>query len=223
MRRVLLATISLLAFTATAAVAADLPRQMPAKAPAFVPVGYNWTGFYLGINGGYAWGRSNWSGFATSPNPSGGMVGGTIGYNWQGLGSPWVFGLEGDLDWTNIKSTFTDVTCPTGCQTKNTWLGTARGRIGYAWDRVMPYVTGGLAVGDIKANQVGFAEVHDTKAGWAVGAGIEAALAGNWTAKLEYLHVDLGKINCGAPVSCSVPSRIGFHADEVRAGVNYRF
>ena len=118
------------------------------------------------------------------------MVGGTIGYNWQALGSPWVFGLEGDIDWTNIKGTFTSVTCPTGCQTKNTWLH-ARGRIGYAWDRVMPYVTGGAA---FKASQAGFAGVKSTKAGWTAGAGIEAALAGNWTAKVEYLHVDLGDI-----------------------------
>src|SRR3954467_13415072 len=100
MRRVLLTTISLLASPAPAVVAADLPRQMPAKAPAYVPVGYNWTGFYLGINGGYAWGRSHWSPCAGNPDPSGGMVGGTAGYNWQAAGSPWVFGLVVDLAWT---------------------------------------------------------------------------------------------------------------------------
>ena len=135
------------------------------------------------------------------------MVGGTAGYNWQALGSPWVFGLEGDIDWTNIKGTFANAACPTGCETKNNWLGTARGRVGYAWDRVMPYVTGGLAVGDIKANQAGFAGVSDTNAGWTAGAGIEAALAGNWTAKLEYLHVDLGNVNCGAGVVLGAEQR----------------
>jgi outer membrane immunogenic protein len=223
MRRVLLTTISLLAFAATAAVAADLPRGVPARAPAaYVPVGYNWTGFYVGINGGYGWGRSNWSAYGSNTNLSGGMVGATAGYNWQALGSPWVFGLEGDIDWTNIKGSFVNVACPTGCQTKNSWLGTVRGRVGYAWDRVMPYVTGGLAVGDVKATQAGFAGVSETKAGWTAGAGIEAALAGNWTAKVEYLHVDLGGVTCGA-LSCALPSRVGFHANEVRAGVNYRF
>ena len=222
MRRVLLTTIGLLAFTAAAAVAADLPRSMPARAPAYVPVGYNWTGFYLGINGGYAWGRSSWNGFGSGADPSGAMIGGTAGYNWQAPGSPWVFGLEGDIDWTNIKGTFTDATCPAGCQTKNNWLGTARGRLGFAWDRVMPYITGGLAVGDVEVNQVGFPGTHDTKVGWSAGAGVEAAFAGNWTAKLEYLHVDLGRVNCGAP-SCSLPTRVGFRADEVRAGLNYRF
>ena len=64
--------------------------------------GYNWTGFYLGINGGGAWGDSDWNGFAVSNNPSGGMIGVTAGYNWQGAGSPWVFGLEGDVDWAFI-------------------------------------------------------------------------------------------------------------------------
>ena len=105
---------------------------------------------------------------------------------------------------------------------RTTGLGTVRGRLGYAWDRVMPYVTGGLAVGNIKASQPGFAGVNDTNVGWSAGAGIEAALAGNWTAKLEYLHVDLGHTNC-AVGACSLPTRVGFHAEEVRAGVNYRF
>ena len=222
MRRVLLTTISLLAFTVTGALAADLPRGMPAKAPAYVPVGYNWTGFYLGINGGYGWGRSNWSGFASSSDPSGGMIGLTGGYNWQGLGSPWVFGLEGDIDWSDMKGNFTNAACPTGCETKNTWLGTVRGRFGYAMDRVMPYVTGGLAVGDIQANQVGFAGVHDTKAGWTVGGGIEAALVGNWTAKVEYLHVDLGSVDCGV-TACFAATSVGFRSEVVRAGVNLRF
>src|SRR3954466_13943501 len=99
MRRVLLTTTALLAVAATTAVAADLPRAMPAKAPAYVPVGYNWTGFYVGINGGYGWGRSRWSSFGASADPAGGMIGGTVGYNWQAMGSPWVFGLEGDADW----------------------------------------------------------------------------------------------------------------------------
>jgi len=222
MHRVLLTTIALIASAATVAVAADLPRAMPAKAPAFVPVGYNWTGFYIGINGGYAWGNSNWDGFASNADPRGGMVGGTVGYNWQAPGSPWVFGLEGDADWADIRGTFTNAACPTGCQTKINWQATARGRVGYAWDRVMPYVTGGLAVGDVEANQGGFPGATDTRAGWTAGAGIEAALGANWSAKLEYLHVDLGNANCG-PVTCSVPTRVGFQADEVRGGVNYRF
>ena len=121
MKRFVVAGLGFLALAAMPASAADLPRGSTYKAPAYVAQ-YNWTGFYLGINGGGAFGDSNWNGFAVSNSPSGGMIGGTAGYNWQGAGSPWVFGLEGDIDWTNIKGTFTSVTCPTGCQTKNTWL-----------------------------------------------------------------------------------------------------
>jgi outer membrane immunogenic protein len=86
----------------------------------------------------------------------------------------------------------------------------------------MPYVTGGGAFGEVKVNQGGFAGASDTRAGWTAGGGIEAALAGNLTAKIEYLHVDLGRTNCGLG-SCSVPTSVNFHADEVRAGLNYRF
>ena len=217
----ILPAIAVLALTATGAVAADLPRSMPTKAPAMIPA-YNWTGFYLGINGGYGWGKSDWTAFGTDADPAGGLVGGTIGYNWQTPGSPWVFGLEGDIDWSGIKGSFTNALCPTGCETRNNWLGTARGRIGYAFDRVMPYLTGGLAVGDIEANQSTFAGVHDTQVGWTVGGGVEAAIAGNWTAKVEYLYVDLGDIDCAAG-SCSLPTNVDFKTNVVRAGLNLRF
>ena len=122
-------------------------------------------------------------------------------------GRPWavlVFGLEGDIDWTNIERHIYQRRLPDRLRNQKhlAWNGSRPRRL--CLDRVMPYVTGGLAVGDIKANQLGFAEDHDTKAGWAAGAGIEAALAGNWTAKLEYLHVDLGNINCGR--RCRAPA-----------------
>jgi outer membrane immunogenic protein len=222
MRR-LLSIISVLALTATAAVAADLPRQMPAKAPAYVPVVYNWTGFYLGINGGYGWGRSSWDSFGSGNfNTNGGLVGGTAGYNWQGQGSPWVFGLEGDIDYSTMRGSYANALCPGGCETKNSWLATVRGRVGYAMDRVMPYVTGGLAVGDIQANRAGFGGVTETRAGWTVGAGIEAAIVDRWTAKIEYLYTDLGSTSCPA-ASCGVTTSADFRANILRAGLNYRF
>jgi outer membrane immunogenic protein len=218
MRRILFATIGLLGLAATNAVAADLPRGMPpTKAPVFVP-GYSWTGFYLGVNGGGGFGRSDWSGFANDTDLSGGMVGVTAGYNWQS--GQWVFGLEGDIDWANIKGDFTNALCPTGCEVKNTWLGTGRGRLGYAWDRWMPYVTGGVAFGEVKATQNGVGTVSDTNVGWTVGAGIEGAIAGNWTAKLEYLYVDLGDISCAG---CFAASNVDFRTHVVRAGLNWRF
>src|ERR1035438_10220501 len=102
MKKFLLGSVALIALVGTAA-AADLPAKAPVyKAP--LAVAYNWTGFYVGINGGGGWGTSNWDGIPSSFNTSGGLVGATIGYNWQN-GSPLVFGLEGDLDWANIRGT----------------------------------------------------------------------------------------------------------------------
>jgi outer membrane immunogenic protein len=218
MRRILYATFGLLGLAVTSASAADLPRAMPpVKAPAYVPAIYSWNGFYLGINGGGGFGHSDWSGIGDT-HVSGGLVGVTAGYNWQS--GQWVFGLEGDIDWSNIKGSFTNAACPTGCETKNTWLGTARGRIGYAFDRVLPYITGGAAFGDIKATQAGVGSVSDTNVGWTVGAGIEAAVAANWTAKIEYLYVDLGDVSC---TTCIPTSNVDFRSHVVRAGLNFRF
>ena len=118
-------------------------------------------------------------------------MGGTLGYNWQ-MGQA-VFGLEGDVDWSNIRGSAACGGGVTVCETRNDWLGTFRGRVGYAFDRFLPYVTGGLAVGDIKTSIAGLGSTNDTKAGWTVGGGIEAAIAGPWTAKVEYLYVDLGR------------------------------
>lgn len=182
---------------------------------------YSWTGAYVGINGGYGWGRSDWDGFASgSFNTSGGLVGLTLGYNWQN--GPWVFGLEGDIAWSGIRGSFTNVLCPGGCETRNSWLGTGRGRVGYAWDRVMPYITGGAAFGDIRASRAGFAGASDTRLGWTIGAGLEAAVVGNVTAKVEYLYVDLGSIGCSA-ASCGIATNASFNAHVARAGLNLRF
>ncbi len=113
--------------------------------PVYAAPYYNWTGLYVGINGGGAWGNSRWDSTG-SFDASGGMIGGTVGYNWQ-FGT-WVVGLEGDIDWANIKGT-TNRGCVGGCSSENTWLGTARGRLGYSFDRWMPYITGGAAFGDV--------------------------------------------------------------------------
>ena len=220
MKRIVAAAIGLLALAAAApASAADLPRSMY-KAPAYIPAAYNWTGFYLGINAGGGFGDSNWNGFLLSNSPSGGMVGGTIGYNWQGVGSPWVFGLEGDIDWTNIND---NVICGgLVCKTQNNYFGTARGRVGYSFDRFLPYVTGGVAFGDIQANRTLFPGVSDNNAGWTLGAGIEGVIAGPWTAKLEYLYADLGSVTCSVP-GCGAATNIDLQVNVVRAGINYRF
>ena len=220
MKRSLVAGFGLLALAALPASAADLPRAAtPYRAPAYVAQ-YNWTGFYLGINGGGGWGDSDWNGFGLGNKPSGGMIGGTAGYNWQAPGSPWVFGLEGDVDWTNIK----DTSACGGliCETRNNWFGTVRGRVGYAFDRFLPYFTGGLALGDVEARRTGFAGSKDTNAGWTLGVGIEGVIAGNWTAKVEYLHADLGDTTCSA-IACGTASNVDLQLNILRGGLNYRF
>jgi outer membrane immunogenic protein len=217
MKKLLLASVGLIALGVASATAADIPRReaMPAKAPVYISQAYNWTGAYVGLYGGGGWGHSNTSApFAGSSNLSGGVAGGTLGYNYQvGLA---VFGVEGDLGWSNIQGS---AICGAGfsCSTRNDWLGTVRGRLGYAVDRFMPYVTGGAAFGDIKTSVAGVGDARSTKAGWTLGGGIEAAIAGPWTAKVEYLYVDLGR---GGSI---LGSDANFHTNIVRAGLNYRF
>lgn len=219
-KSVLLASAGLLAMTAVAA-AADLPRRydpVPQRAPVYAPI-YNWTGFYVGINGGFGWGDSRWDTTGRF-DVSGAVIGGTAGYNWQF--QQWVLGVEGDLDWSNIKGTTTAV-CAAGCTTRNSWLATVRGRVGYSFDRFLPYITGGLALGDIRGSQPGFAGAHDTNAGWTVGGGLEFVIAGNFTAKAEYLYVNLGRFNCGIACNGVNPDNVRFDTHLVRGGINYRF
>jgi outer membrane immunogenic protein len=208
---------------ATPSLAADLPR--PAfKAPVYVAP-FSWSGFYVGINGGYGWGTSDWSSTATSTDVKikGGLIGGTLGYNLQ-TGN-WVWGVETDIDYSTLDGTNTGTgicTGPVGCETQNHWLGTARGRIGYAFDRWLPYFTGGAAYGDVKMTPNSGLSESETRLGWTLGGGVEWAFMGAWSAKLEYLYVDLGTATCSA-ATCGVQTDVDFKANVVRAGINYRF
>ncbi len=209
---------------ATPSFAADLPR--PAyKAPIFVAPLFSWSGFYLGINGGYGFGKSDWSSAVTtgSTKPKGGLAGGTVGYNLQT--GVWVWGLEGDIDASWMKgsdTTGTGVCSGAGCETKSTWFGTARGRLGYAWDRWLPFLTGGAAFGNVKMSPNTGGSETKTRIGWTAGAGIEYAFLGAWSTKLEYLYADLGKSTCGA-VTCGIDTDVKWKANIVRVGLNYRF
>jgi outer membrane immunogenic protein len=212
MKRLCLAFVALLALTGAAA-AADLSRPPPApvypQPPVYAPR-YSWTGLYFGINGGGAFGSSAWDSTG-SRDVSGGLIGSTLGYNYQ-VGQA-VFGVEGDLDWTDINGSTTN-SCPAGCKTSNTWLSTVRGRLGYAADRYMPFV----------AFAPGFPQGSAERAGWTLGGGLEAALVANWTAKVEYLYVDLGSFNCGLNCGAGlVTDNVSFHTNVLRAGLNYRF
>jgi outer membrane immunogenic protein len=223
MKRVFVACVGLLAvaFSAGPSGAADLPPryQQPYARPAIYNPMYNWTGFYLGINGGGGWGRSQWDG-VDKLAVSGGLIGGTIGYNWQ-LGQL-VAGIEGDVGWSGIKGT-TNTLCPLGCETRNHWLATARGRVGYAWDRFLPYLTAGLAVGDIDAATPGWPAGSITTAGWTVGAGLEFGVVPNVSVKLEYLFIDLGEFNCGFNCGLAANGNVSFYANLFRGGLNVRF
>jgi outer membrane immunogenic protein len=196
--------------------AADLPRPSY-KAPVYVAPFSSLSGFYVGNNGGYAFGKSSWTGTGDF-NVNGALVGGTVGYNLQT--GVWVFGAEGNFDYSWVKGS-TVITCPGGCETRLTWLATARGRIGYAWDRWLPFITGGAAFGSEKATFAGVSE-SKTQIGWTVGAGVEYAFMGSWSVKGEYLYVDLGKWSCSA-ATCGVVSDAAHKTHIARAGLSYRF
>lgn len=216
-------------FLATAPMAvqaADLPvqqpYQQPYKAPAYVPpepAYATWSGFYVGVNGGYGFGKSDWTDPADSLSPKGFLGGATLGYNMQT--GTWVWGVEGDIDYTSMKGT-DDACAPGSCETKATWIGTARGRIGYAgWNNFLPYITGGGAFAGLKASS-NLGNASKTQFGWTAGAGLEYAFMANWSAKLEYLYTDLGSFDCSA-CSASGTDSVDFKANLVRAGINYRF
>ena len=208
--------------------AADMPAKMPVKAQIVAPA-YNWTGFYIGAAGGWGWGRTNHTDLTAPPfdrgpwNIDGGILGGTVGYNWQM--SQWVFGVEGDGSWAHIHKDFLGVACATGlCFTDIRALGTFRARAGIAMNNWLFYATGGGAVADVRAGIYGCAPVScisdTTRWGWTAGAGAEWGFAPQWSAKLEYLYVDLGnKVNysTGFDNTVSVTSSI------VRGGINYHF
>src|SRR5882672_5774839 len=166
---------------------------------------YSWAGPYIGGNLGYAWGSVD-----NSPTKPSGVAGGVqAGYNWQS--GPWVFGVEGDIQITGADDTFAP------WKFSNPWFGTVRGRAGYAFNNIYLYGTGGLAFGELRAETFGLSETH-TNAGWTVGAGAEFGLVQNWTAKIEYLYVDLSNSN----FSITGVSN-GYRFGLVRAGVNYHF
>jgi len=248
MKRLLIAGAFALA-AAGPVLAADLPPTSmpppPPRAPAaYVPIAppvYNWGGIYIGINGGYGFGSSNWSlpasvcagGVACSTgsfNISGPLAGATFGANFQS--GQFVFGIEGDGDWSNItgSASSTNTVCQ-NCQTSNNWLATLRARSGVAWDRVLLYATAGGAGGSIKATLPAAtappgASSSSTEFGWTAGAGLEFGITDNVTAKIEYLYVDLqnGSLSCPATTcTTAITVPVSFTSSLVRAGLNFKF
>ncbi len=220
----------LAATVASPSLAADLGPPIykgpPPAEPYIVP--FSWSGFYLGLNGGYGWGDadvSNAFGNFTTDTQNGWLVGATAGYNLQ-TGN-WVWGLEGDIDYALIKgntsNTVTVGPCAAaGCTVKDTWFGTARARIGYSISHFLPYITGGAAFGGLKVDSSNGNSSTNTSIGWTAGAGMEWAFTAAWSAKLEYLYADLGKSTCDV-ATCGISTDVEPKINIVRAGVNYRF
>ena len=195
---------------APAAFAADMPiAQAPMEATVIESASYDWSGFYVGVYGGYAFGEFD-DAFAGTGDAEGGMAGGTLGYNMQ-FGGNWVAGIEVDGGWAGIED---DVT---GTDFNIDWTSTARGRIGYAFDNFLVYATGGAAIAGIEVDGAGAGGADDdTRLGYAVGGGVEAALTDNISGKIEYQYIDLGDEEID-----TVP--VDFNAHTVKAGINYRF
>ncbi|MGH9434111.1 MAG: outer membrane protein, partial [Terriglobia bacterium] len=201
----------LAAAMAMPAQAIDLPRPTGIyKAPVGFVAPFSWTGLYVGLNTGYGWAKATWGAFPFDA-PEGGLLGGTIGYNLQS--GAWVWGIEGDFDANWVKGTDNTgvgaCSGAVGCSTKDTWLGTLRGRLGYSWNLWLPYVTGGAVFTDVKMTPNGGSTATDDRVGWITGAGLEYALSGPWSAKLEYLYADFGNATCNAGV-CGVPITVSY-------------
>jgi outer membrane immunogenic protein len=220
--------------------AADLPRA-PMYLPLPMPAIDHWTGCYVGVTAGGAWGSSNHTAesgaFAGQSitgdfGTSGGTAGGTLGCNYQI--NRWVLGAEGDLSWINNKGSAPDLS-PFNSRgtstTQQSWLDTVRGRVGFSWDRLLVYGTGGVAFTGANVEVcalAGCVTQSGSMTGWTVGGGIEYAPSNDWTFKIEYLYADFGSAQFLNP-----PVRLGaatFLTRDVRltnnilrAGLNYRF
>jgi outer membrane immunogenic protein len=188
--------------------------------PAYATV--NWSGLYVGVNGGGAWDANKKDGDAL--DPSGGFGGGQIGYNWQGVWHPnLVLGIEADFQGGDISDSGVGVLSKTkslaAAKSELEWFGTVRGRLGYAFDRALVYGTGGFAYGSVK-NTIGSGTASDTQTGWVAGGGVEYKLTPAWSIKGEYQFLSLD-------ASGSSLGNLGINGSDrsevhtVRAGINY--
>ena len=198
-KNLLLAAVSLVALSAAApALAADLAARPYTKAPAMVAAIYDWSGFYIGINGGGGSSHATWDfvgvGREGSHDATGGTVGGQIGYRWQS--GQWVFGVEGQGNWADFSGDNTSALFATRNRTKIDAFGLITGQVGYAWNNVLVYVKGGAAVVSNKyeiSSTAGalLSSSSDSRWGGTVGAGLEYGFAPNWSVGVEYNHIFL--------------------------------
>ncbi|QOZ09499.1 outer membrane protein [Bradyrhizobium sp. CCBAU 51765] len=247
MNKILFGAISAMALgLAAPASAADLAARPYTKAPAPIAAIYDWSGFYIGINGGGGTSHKCWD-FVTPAtgvlvgegchNATGGTVGGQIGYRWQS--SNWVFGFEGQGNWADFTGDNISAVSGLRNQSKIDSFGLITGQIGYAWNNVLLYVKGGAAVvGDRYrtydvATGLEFDRANETRWGGTVGVGVEFGFAPNWSVGFEYDHIFLGHRTIdftgsgnfvAAPLGAFTASnRIGQDVDIGLIRLNYRW
>ena len=239
MKKLLLGTIGLFALSGSA-MAADLPARTYKAPPVVVAPIYDWTGFYIGANGGWGESRNCWGivplAGATIPDGcasrSGGLFGGQLGYRWQS--GQFVFGLEGQGDWANLSGSRVSVFNPlfsTGVKVDA--VGLITGQIGYAWNASLFYLKGGAATTRNRfdvwttAGGVNVASASSNRWGGTVGVGWEYGFAPNWSAGIEYDHLFMGDSNnsfsVANPLLAGALNRISQDVDMVTLRVNYRF
>ena len=252
MKKFALGMLAAVAMTGSA-FAADLAARPYTKAPApIIAAVYDWSGFYIGINGGGGWSHKCWdrtvTGILVLPasvaegchNASGGTVGGQVGYRWQS--AAWVFGLEAQGNWADIKGSnvsnlFFRAPGDFSNQTKIDSFGLFTGQVGYSWNTFLLYVKGGAAVTHDKYNgfvtnaailNPNFDSASETRWGGVVGVGGEFAFSPNWSFALEYDHLFMGNrditfTSTAAPFIATRTDRVRQDVDLFTARLNYRF
>jgi outer membrane immunogenic protein len=240
MKKVLLVTASLIALGAAApAVAADLAARPYTKAPAMIAAVYDWSGFYIGANGGWGSSRSSWDflpGVLTfgegSHDASGGTVGGQVGYRWQA--GTWVFGVEAQGNWADFKgSNISLFDATVRNESRIDAFGLFTGQVGYAANNVLFYVKGGAAVTSndyrrfFAATNTLFASSNDdTRWGGTVGVGLEYGFAPNWSFGVEYNHLFMQDRTLAFTTPGGLfagNARVDQDVDLVTARLNYKF
>jgi outer membrane immunogenic protein len=241
MKKLLALTTSAVALLTTsfAAQAADLPQKTYAPAPVMVAAIYDWSGFYIGGNGGYASSRNCWGFILVAggvvpdgcDNQSGGVIGGQGGYRWQG--GPVVFGVEVQGDWASLRASHVSLANPLLTDsTKVTGVALFTGQIGYAWNAALLYFKGGAALTNnslLQATTIGGVGLNfatSSRWGGTVGVGFEYGFTPNWTAGIEYDHLFMGTANNSFSVpagAAAVINQISQDVDMVTVRVNYKF
>jgi len=242
MKKFLLGAAGFVALVLTApASAADLAARPYTKAPPMIAAIYDWSGFYIGANGGWGSSRNCWDVLppfavvATAEgchDATGGVAGGQVGYRWQSGG--WVFGLEAQGNWADLRgSNVSQAIGGSINRSKIDAFGLFTGQVGYAWNNVLLYAKGGAAVTDNKYDILSTAggallasTNNSTRWGAVVGAGLEYGFTPNWSVAFEYDHIFMDRHNVNFVTPAGVPAgsdSIKQDVDLFTARLNYKF